>query len=91
MGMFSTPKPRGFHHEFIYVDERREAIERIREDALRQQQPSSGEGEEAHPMHGMFRDSLRSRDSLRLIAVLPLIAGGMVCLFLLLLFFAFLL
>lgn len=35
MGMFTMRKPRGFHHTYIYVDERKEKLEKIREDAKR--------------------------------------------------------
>ena len=33
MNFFNQPKPRKFHHEFIYVDERRERLERLKENA----------------------------------------------------------
>lgn len=36
MGMFSTRKPRGFHHEYIYVDERKEKLKKIEENAKRE-------------------------------------------------------
>lgn len=36
MGMFTMRKPRGFHHTYIYVDERKEKLEKIREDAKRE-------------------------------------------------------
>ncbi len=36
MGMFSMRKPRGFHHEYIYVDERKEKLEKIKENAKRE-------------------------------------------------------
>ncbi len=36
MGMFNMRKPRGFHHEYIYVDERKEKLEKMREDAKRE-------------------------------------------------------
>ncbi|MGN0035793.1 MAG: hypothetical protein ACI36X_01020 [Bacteroidaceae bacterium] len=36
MGMFSIRKPRGFHHEYIYVDERKEKLARMEEDAKRE-------------------------------------------------------
>ncbi len=35
MGMFSIRKPRGFHHEYIYVDERKEKLDKMEEDAKR--------------------------------------------------------
>ncbi len=35
MGMFSMGKPRSFHHEYIYVDERKEKLRKIEESAKR--------------------------------------------------------
>ena len=36
MGMFSTQKPRGFHHSYIYVDERKEKLAKMTENAKRE-------------------------------------------------------
>lgn len=36
MGMFTMRKPRGFHHSYIYVDERKEKLDKMREDAKRE-------------------------------------------------------
>lgn len=36
MGMFSVRKPRGFHHSYIYVDERKEKLAKIEENAKRE-------------------------------------------------------
>ena len=36
MGLFTMRKPRGFHHTYIYVDERKEKLEKMREDAKRE-------------------------------------------------------
>lgn len=36
MGMFSMRKPRGFHHTYIYVDERKERLAKMTEDAKRE-------------------------------------------------------
>jgi len=37
MGLFYTPrKPRGFHHTYIYVDERKEKLQKIEEKAKRE-------------------------------------------------------
>lgn len=33
MGLFRQPKPRRFHHPYIYVDERKERLERMRRKA----------------------------------------------------------
>ena len=35
MGMFSIRKPRGFNHQYIYVDERKEKLTKMEEDAKR--------------------------------------------------------
>ncbi len=36
MGMFTMQKPRGFHHNYIYVDERKEKLEKMTENAKRE-------------------------------------------------------
>ena len=36
MGMFAMRKPRGFHHSSIYVDERKEKLAKMEEDAKRE-------------------------------------------------------
>ena len=36
MGMFKMRKPRGFRHEYIYVDERKEKLQKIEETAKRE-------------------------------------------------------
>ena len=35
MGMFATRKPRGFNHSYIYVDERKEKLAKMEENAKR--------------------------------------------------------
>ena len=35
MGMFKTEKPRGFNHQYIYVDERKERLAKMEEKAKR--------------------------------------------------------
>ena len=30
MGMFSMRKPRSYHHEYIYVDERKEKLQKMK-------------------------------------------------------------
>lgn len=36
MGMFTMRKPRGFNHQYIYVDERKEKLAKIEEKAKRE-------------------------------------------------------
>lgn len=35
MGMFTIRKPRGFNHQYIYVDERKEKLEKMEDSAKR--------------------------------------------------------
>lgn len=35
MGMFKTKKPRGFNHQYIYYDERKEKLAKLEESAKR--------------------------------------------------------
>ena len=35
MGLFTMRKPRPFHHEYIYVDERKEKLQKMEEDPKR--------------------------------------------------------
>ena len=35
MGIFNVRKPRGFNHQYIYVDERKEKLTKMEEDAKR--------------------------------------------------------
>ena len=36
MGLFTTRKPRGFHHNYIYYDPRKEKLQKIEENAKRE-------------------------------------------------------
>lgn len=36
MGMFKMEKPRGFNHQYIYVDERKEKLRKLEENAKRE-------------------------------------------------------
>lgn len=36
MGMFTVNKPRGFHHNYIYYDPRKEKLKKIEENAKRE-------------------------------------------------------
>lgn len=36
MGMFTVGKPRGFHHNYIYYDPRKEKLQKIEENAKRE-------------------------------------------------------
>lgn len=34
MSMFQSPKPRGFQHHYLYVDERKERLKEIQQRAM---------------------------------------------------------
>lgn len=36
MGLFSTRKPRGFHHNYLYYDPRKEKLQKIEDNAKRE-------------------------------------------------------
>ena len=44
MGMFAMRKPRGFHHSYIYVDERKEKLAKMEEDAKTRVRHVAGKG-----------------------------------------------
>ena len=45
MSFFHQPKPRRFHHEYIYYDERRENLKKLEQNASRELE-KEGEGKE---------------------------------------------
>ena len=59
MGLFSMRRPRGFRHEYMFADKRKERLKAIEERAkaeLGKQQSQSGGHEE---IRGMFFDATR--------------------------------
>ncbi|HEY9542034.1 MAG TPA: hypothetical protein VIR50_00220 [Prevotella sp.] len=69
--MFGQPKPRGFHHEFIYIDERKErlkAIERKAREELSGRMNSSALENNSHRLlkEGMYKYSRRSYSHLQM-------------------------
>ncbi len=44
MMFFGNRKPRGFHHQFIYVDERRDRLDRLEASARRELEIDAGDG-----------------------------------------------
>ncbi len=59
MGLFSMRRPRGFRHEYMFADKRKERLKTIEERAkaeLGKQQSQSGGHEE---IRGMFFDATR--------------------------------
>lgn len=56
MSLFTTRKPRRFHHPYIYVDERRERLERMTEQARRDLGLDAGKPVDPEEIRGKFVD-----------------------------------
>lgn len=54
MGLFNMPKPRRFHHPYIYVDERKERLDCLREDARKELGFSDGRTVRPEDIRGKF-------------------------------------
>lgn len=64
---FGLRKPRGYHHTYIYVDERRERLERLKEKARKDQGLSSERHVHPEDVRGKFVEAtthLRRRKEL---------------------------
>lgn len=60
MRMFSTRKPRGFHHTYIYYDERRASLDAVEQRAARDVGLSAdGAGKHARRLNGAFSPTVR--------------------------------
>ncbi len=61
MGIFGTRKPRGFHHEYMFVDVRKDKIKAIEERAKRELWRSADEAPASRHdnIRGMFLDATR--------------------------------
>lgn len=54
MSLFSMRKPRGFHHEYIYYDERKARLKELEEKARRELGLSSPASFRPESLHGAF-------------------------------------
>lgn len=87
MGLFTQRKPRGFHHEWIYVDERKEKLKKMEEKAKRDLgmlPPETSSHEER--IRGTFVDStkhLKRRKGKRSVGIGTLLILLLVMLFVL--------
>lgn len=53
-GLFSYRRPRGFHHEYIYVDERKDKLETIKRHAKAQIGQDEGKQPVEERLRGVF-------------------------------------
>lgn len=65
MSMFQTPKPRGFQHHYLYVDERKERLKEIQQRAMMADKKSELNSSYSSPssIKGLFRKSSRQKQS----------------------------
>lgn len=56
-GLFDIRKPRGYHHPYIYVDERRERLEQLTDEARRKLGRPSGQPLNPELIRGKFVES----------------------------------
>ena len=87
MGLFKTVKPRAFNHQYIYVDERKEKLAKLEENAKRDLgmlPPETSSHEER--IRGAFVDStkhLKRRKGKRTVSIQTLLVLLLVMLFIL--------
>lgn len=64
MSMFQSPKPRGFQHHYLYVDERKERLKEIQQRAMTADKKSElNSSYSSSSIQGLFRKSLRQKQS----------------------------
>lgn len=64
MSMFQSPKPRGFQHHYLYVDERKERLKEIQQRAMTADKKSElNSSYSSSSIQGLFRKSSRQKQS----------------------------
>lgn len=65
MSMFQSPKPRGFQHYYLYVDERKERLKEIQQRAMTADKKSELNSSYSAPssIQGLFRKLSRQKQS----------------------------
>lgn len=62
--MFQSPKPRGFQHHYLYVDERKERLKEIQQRAITADKKSElNSSYSSSSIQGLFRKSSRQKQS----------------------------
>lgn len=77
MSMFQSPKPRGFQHHYLYVDERKERLKEIQQRAMMADKKSElNSSYSSSSIKGLFRKSSSQKQSSHLTFLLV----GLFCL-----------
>lgn len=64
MSMFQSPKPRGFQHHYLYVDERKERLKEIQQRAITADKKGElNSSYSSSSIQGLFRKSSRQKQS----------------------------
>lgn len=62
--MFQSPKPRGFQHHYLYVDERKERLKEIQQRAITADKKGElNSSYSSSSIQGLFRKSSRQKQS----------------------------
>ena len=59
MGLFCQRKPRGFRHEYIYADERKDRLKAVEDRAKAELGMNTGDGADHGRLRGMFLDATK--------------------------------
>lgn len=64
MSMFQSPKPRGFQHHYLYVDERKERLKEIQQRAMTADKKSElNSSYSSSSIQGLFQKPSRQKQS----------------------------
>lgn len=65
MSFFKQPKPRSFHHEYLYVNERKEQLQQIERRAKKELEQGKKSGIQQEELHGIFRTNAARNEQKR--------------------------
>lgn len=65
MSFFKQPKPRPFHHEYLYVDERKERLQQMEERAKREVEQGEKSSIQQDNLCGIFRTNAARKEQRR--------------------------
>lgn len=65
MSFFKQPKPRAFHHEYLYVNERKERLQQIEKRARKELEQGEKSGIQQDELRGIFRTNAARNEQKR--------------------------
>lgn len=65
MSFFKQPKPRAFHHEYLYVNERKERLQQIEKRARKELEQGEKSGIQKKELRGIFRTNAACNEQKR--------------------------